>query len=81
MEPRIYHHLCGHQLPSYLSIEITEDADTKRIAVLSQIHVNKRNTSFWSYSLDFTDEKILNDRQLFHKVVRDYGLKLQLTLD
>jgi hypothetical protein len=51
-------------LPSWLSIEINTEGDTKYIYIHSTIHVDKCKR--WnSYSLNFTDTDILKDCDLY----------------
>lgn len=72
-EPRIYHHLCGHQLRDWYTVEILDDEESKRVTFTSKIHVTKRVENTWSYSKDFTDDEILRDGNLGAKMVGIYG--------
>lgn len=69
------------QLPSYLSIEIRQQGDTKYVYVNSTKHVNKQLKSPHSYSLDWSDEEILNDIDLFNFIKKAYGLKTKIILE
>ena len=69
------------QLPSYLSIEIIQQGNSKHVYVNSCIHVNKQLKLPHSYSLDWSDEEILNDVDLFNFIKKTYGLKTKIILE
>ena len=77
----MYLYINNFQLPSYLSIEIKKDGDTKYVYVNSTIHVNKQLEVPHSYSLDWSDEEILNDIDLFNFIKKAYGLKTKVILE
>lgn len=72
----MYSHINTYVLPSYLSIEIRQEGDTKKVYIHSKIHVDKVKELSFSYSSDFTDGYILNDLALYEKIASIYGLKL-----
>ena len=55
----LYRHINTFELPSYLSIEIKEEGDTKKVFVHSTIHVDKVKELSFSYSTEFTDLHVL----------------------
>lgn len=69
------------QLPSYLSIEIRQQGNSKHVYVNSTIHVNKQLEVPHSYSLDWSDEEILNDVDLFNFIKKAYGLRTKVILE
>ena len=77
----MYLMVSNYQLPSYLSIEIKQQGDTKYVYVNSAIHVNKQLKVPHSYSLDWSDEEILNDVDLFNFIKKAYGLKTKVILE
>lgn len=73
-EPRIYHHLCGHQLRDWYTVEILDDGDSKHVTFTSTIHMTKRVKNTWCYSSkDYTDEEVLRDGNLGARMVEIYG--------
>lgn len=77
----LYRHINTFELPSYLSIEIKEIGDTKKVFVHSTIHVDKVKELSFSYSTEFTDGHILNDPELYSKIANMYGLKIVTRLE
>ena len=77
----MYTHINNLKLPSYLSFEIRQQGDTKHVYVNSTIHVNKQLKLPHSYSLDWSDEEILNDVDLFNFIKKAYGLKTKVILE
>lgn len=77
----MYLNIRNLQLPSYLSIEIRQQGDTKYVYVNSTIHVNKQLKVPHSYSLDWPDEEILNDVDLFNFIKKAYDLKTKVILE
>lgn len=77
----MYIHINNLKLPSYLSIEIKQQGDTKYVYVNSSIHVNKQLKVPYSYSLDWTDEEILRDEALYNCIKKAYGLKTKVILE
>ena len=69
------------QLPSYLSIEIRQQGNSKHVYVNSTTHVNKQLKLPHSYSLNWSDEEILNDVDLFNFIKKIYGLKTKVILE
>ena len=76
-----YTYLGRLELPSYLSIDIRTEDDTKHVYILSTIHVTKERKVSYSYSTEFSDEYILNDPQLFRTIANMYGLKIKTVLE
>ena len=60
------------QLPSYPSIEIRQQGNSKHVYVNSSIHVNKQLKLPHSYGLDLSDEDILKDVDLFNFINKAY---------
>lgn len=50
-----------YQLPDWMSVEICEQDESKRVIVRSGIHLNKKVTLGHSYSMSWKDEEILKD--------------------
>lgn len=70
----------GYQLPTYLLIEIVEVEASKKVFIHSVIHQNKKVELTFCWSADFSDEKILNDNDLFITVCNMYDLSLTKVL-
>lgn len=77
----LYNHISTFELPSYLSIEIKQVGDSKKVFIHSTIHVEKVKELSFSYSTEFTDGHILNDPALYSKVAKMYGLKIVTRLE
>lgn len=77
----LYNSIGTYELPSYLSIEIRQEGDTKKVYVHSKFHVEKVKEISFSYSSEFTDAYILNDLALYKKIAKLYGLKLVTRLE
>lgn len=77
----LYNSIGTYELPSYLSIEIKQKGDSKKVYVHSKIHVEKVKEISFSYSSEFTDAYILNDQALYRKIASLYGLKLVTRLE
>ena len=69
------------QLPSYLSIEIIQQGNSKHVYVNSTAHVNRQLKLPHSYSIDWSNEEILNDLALFNFIKKAYGLKTKVILE
>lgn len=76
-----YAYVNNIELPSYLSIEIKRDDYTVRVFVHSKIHVDKIKQMPHTYSLEFTNEEILNDADLYKAICSMYGLKAVTRLE
>lgn len=76
-----YRHIGSFELPSYLSIEIKQVGDSKKVFIHSTIHVDKVKEIPFSYSSEFTDGHILNDAALYRKIANLYGLKIVTRLE
>ena len=70
----------SYQLPTYLLIEIVEVGASKKVFIHSAIHQNKKVELTFCWSADFSDEKILNDNDLFITVCNMYDLSLTKVL-
>lgn len=76
-----YVYINNIELPSYLSIEIKRDEHTVRVFVHSKHHVDKIKQLTHTYSLEFTNEEILNDADLYKAICSMYGLKAVTRLE
>lgn len=72
-QPRIYRTLAGKKLEHFYSIRIEVVKDSKVVTFCSKIHRNKEVQIPFSWSLEFTDEQILNDSDLATAVIRRWG--------
>lgn len=77
----IYKTLAGYELPDWLTIEIVTEDTTKSVIVRSKIHMVKEKKITMSWSIDFTDQAILNDGYVFNFVCISYGLALVTRLE
>ena len=71
---RTYHHLGQHRLRAHWhSVRIETRAEGKHVIFTSTIHVREEVEVTWCYSLDWSDEQILNDTNLAAKFSQHYG--------
>lgn len=74
---KTYTTLGGKKLQSFYAVEIahveTGDGSYKEATFTSTTHVNKRTTLSPSFSGDFNDSQILNDRDLINFVHKRFG--------
>lgn len=77
----IYKTLAGYELPDWLTIEIVTIDESKFVIIRSKIHMVKEKKITMSWSTDFTDQDILNDKYVFNFVCTSYGLALVTRLE
>ena len=77
----IYKTLAGYELPDGLTIEIVTVDESKFVIIRSKFHMIKENKLKNSWSLEYTDEEILNDGYVFNFVCTSYGLALVTRLE
>ena len=77
----IYKTLAGYELPDWVTIEIVTVDESKFVIVRSKIHMVKEKKITMSWSIDFTDQAILNDGYVFNFVCTSYGLTLVTRLE
>ena len=77
----IYKTLAGYELPDWLTIEIVTVDESKFVIIRSKFHMIKENKLKNSWSLEYTDEEILNDGYVFNFVCTSYGLALVTRLE
>lgn len=76
-----YGYIGSFELPSYLSIEIKDVGESRKVFIHSKIHMEKVKELSFSYSNEFTDEDILKDPDLYKKIASMYGLKIVTRLE
>lgn len=77
----VYKELAGYELPDWLIIEIVTGSRYKSVIIRSKFHMIKENKLKNSWSLEYTDEEILNDGYVFNFVCTSYGLALVTRLE
>ena len=77
----VYKELAGYELPDWLTIEIVTIDESKFVIIRSKIHMVKEKKITMSWSIDFTDQAILNDGYVFNFVCTSYGLALVTRLE
>lgn len=77
----IYKTLAGYELPDWVTIEIVTIDESKFVIIRSKIHMVKEKKITMSWSIDFTDQAILNDGYVFNFVCTSYGLALVTRLE
>lgn len=77
----VYKTLAGYVLPDWLTIQIVTKDKSKYVIVKSKIHMVKEKKITMSWSTDFTDQDILNDKYVFNFVCTSYGLALVTRLE
>lgn len=77
----VYKELAGYELPDWVTIEIVTIDESKFVIIRSKIHMVKEKKITMSWSIDFTDQAILNDRYVFNFVCTSYGLALVTRLE
>jgi len=77
----IYKTLAGYELPDWVTIEIVTVDESKFVIIRSKIHMVKEKKVTMSWSIDFTDQAILNDGYVFNFVCTSYGLALVTRLE
>lgn len=77
----IYKTLAGYELPDWLTIEIVTEDTAKSVIIRSTIHMVKEKKITMSWSTDFTDQDILNDKYVLNFVCTSYGLALVTRLE
>jgi len=77
----VYKTLAGYELPDWLTIQIVTKDKSKYVIVKSKIHMVKEKKITMSWSTDFTDQDILNDKYVFNFVCTSYGLALVTRLE
>ena len=70
---RIYKHLGGYKLKFDLSVGIETEGDSQYVYFLAPLHVNKKVKLTFSFSMEFNDWEILNDRDVMTKFINMYG--------
>ena len=66
----------GCQLPTYLLIEVVKVETINKVFIHSAIHQNKKVEVAFLWGVNFSDEQILNDNDLFTTVCNMYELSL-----
>lgn len=77
----VYKTLAGYELPDWLTIQIVTKDKSKYVIVKSKTHMVKEKKITMSWSTDFTDQDILNDKYVFNFVCTSYGLALVTRLE
>ena len=77
----VYKELAGYELPDWVTIEIVTIDESKFVIIRSKIHMVKEKKITMSWSIDFTDQAILNDGYVFNFVCTSYGLALVTRLE
>lgn len=68
-----YKHLNNRQLQSWYIVEIEQKGSSKFVHFHSKLHISKITSPTFSWSVSFTDNQILEDKDLISWVINKYG--------